>query len=281
MTHEADDLLGLMISHCITRRPEIVLTVGDLVEWSNNVDFPVLVRAFGRLTSAGIRWIPCMGNHDYYPLSARSTLINDYFPSVSWLTGAYQSGKLENTYTLVTLSGKQWLVLSLEWAPRTAVIAWSKVVIAAHPGIPVILLTHAYLHHQVMRLNWSAGQVDNNQNPHDPALSATPAEGISDGEDLWANLVRDTSAIRLVLCGHVAPYPYGEAAAGVATETRSDGSVVHQIVQNYQNCTPRGGGWLVEYEFDEGNHQLILSTYSPYEQRCRFLHSNSTVLAMP
>ena len=62
--------------------------------------------------------------------TTRDTLLNDHFPyatTAAWNTfgGAFEPGKLENTYHLFSAGGRDYIVIALEWGPRDPVIAWA------------------------------------------------------------------------------------------------------------------------------------------------------------
>jgi Calcineurin-like phosphoesterase len=272
------------ISWIIARAPTLVVFVGDLndgggIYWTN---WPCVQLEFGRLTAAGIPWMVSLGNHDYLPLADRTTSVNSYLsipPGVTpWL-----AGHLENSYRTISLSGRTWLVLCLEWSPRTAVVAWANSVAALYPTVPVLLVTHCYLYRDGTRYNWAVYGDAQESSPHSAfySLITTPAEGINDGEELWTGLVRDNENIRLVMCGHcVAPTPYFPQTT-FATETRLSGTKCHQLRNDYQSEAPFGGGWLVEYTFDEVNHSLYARTYSPYWGTEKTFDANNFYLPMP
>src|SRR5690606_10888288 len=99
------------------------------------------------------------GNHDYGPsgdASTRDTLLNDWFefedtalmPSFG---GAYEPGKLDNTYHLFEAGGHPWIAMMLEWGPRDEVIAWANIVMEQHPDRLGIFITHAYLYNDDRR----------------------------------------------------------------------------------------------------------------------------------
>ena len=252
------------IDNILASRPQVVMFLGDLVNDSTPESWGMLQTQVGRLTSAGILWIPATGNHDYLPLTDRTTLINSYLSVPAWFSGVYQPGHIENSYSMVTLGRRTWLLLSLEWSPRTAVVAWANSVVQAHPTTPVILCTHCYLYYDGTRYNWTVYGDTQSGSPYSTDLRTTPAEGISDGEDLWNNLVRGNSNIQIVVCGHS-----GNPSGVLPTEAclssiRTDKTTCYQILRNYQDTVPWGGGCLVNLRLDYANHRLSTSTYDPY-----------------
>jgi hypothetical protein len=96
-----------------------------------------------------------IGNHDYDKddppnRTASTTNFNHYFgPSRyahsyrGWL-GSYPSGSNENFYGSVTIEGKRYLILLLEFYPRNSALQWASGIIQANPDAEVILVTHGY-----------------------------------------------------------------------------------------------------------------------------------------
>src|SRR6185312_5071176 len=93
------------------------------------------------------------GNHDYRRDGRhidRRTSINQYFaPATAGGTveavSTFEPGHLENSSLLLSAPGGPWLLLSLEFGPRDAVLAWADSVLDRHARVPAILVTHAYL----------------------------------------------------------------------------------------------------------------------------------------
>jgi hypothetical protein len=264
------------ITWVIAQSPDLVVLPGDLVD--DNVtgvylpNWPVVQTQLGRLTAAGIKWAAVPGNHDYLPILTRTTLINTYVQLSSWLT-PMTAGHVENTWGLVTLAGREWLVVCLEWLPRDAVVTWAAGIIDAHPGMPVMLVTHCWL-------NWDGTQ-ETAATAIGSVLETTPTEGHSAGAELWANLASARSAVRIVLCGHVDADYDGAQIVRHRTNTRGDGTVCHQIECNYQYQVPYGGGWVSDLRFDEANQNLSYEAYSPYYGQVRYRSQDRFALVMP
>jgi len=266
------------ITWVIAQCPDLVLLTGDLVD--DNVTgvylpyWPAVQAGLARLTAAGIKWAAVPGNHDYLPLLTRTTLINTYVPIPSWLT-PMTAGHVENTWGFVTLAGREWLVVCLEWTPSDAVVTWAAGVIDAHPDVSVMLVTHAWM-------NWNGTQLTTaSVIASNPVLATTPAEGQSAGAELWANLASTRSSVRLVLCGHVEAEFLGAQVVRYRTDTRGDGSACHQMECNYQEQVPYGGGWVSDLRFDEANRNLSYEAYSPYYGQVRYRSQDRFALVMP
>ncbi len=82
--------------------------------------------------------------------TTRDTGLNEWFSfadaaAVPSFGGAFEAGKLDNTYRVFEAGGHAWIALLLEWGPRDEVVAWADAVMTAHPDRLGILVTHAYL----------------------------------------------------------------------------------------------------------------------------------------
>lgn len=201
------------------------------------------------------------GNHDYGPsgdASTRDTLLNDYFSfeqarAGPTFGGAYADGALDNTYHLVSIGGRQLILLFLEWGPRDEVIAWGNDVMGDYPDRQGVLVTHAYLNNNDRRYDHTRRDLPQDFNPHE---YSTPG-GVNDGEELWQKLVRHHDFI-LTLNGHV----LGDGEGYLASENDLGGTV-HQMLSNYQMRPLGGEAYLRLLEFLPDGRTLRVMTYSP------------------
>jgi 3',5'-cyclic AMP phosphodiesterase CpdA len=266
-TENAKDMLDDMVTFSIARAPDLVLFVGDLTNSKTVAEWSFLQYELGRLTTAGVKWLVVPGNHDSNG-SDRTTLMNNYLTAGAWVTGAMDAGRLENTYTIVTIGGRQCLVLCLEFSPRTATVAWANSVVAANPGAWTILVTHCYMCSDGHRYDWAVYGNTQHDSPYSASYQWTPAQGISDGQDLWNNLVSLHSNVRLVLSGHDFLLSTGVGNCRL-TSTRL-GTTCNQLLQDYQGFAAPGGtmgaGIMRELFLDFTNNKLNCRTYSPYQK---------------
>jgi 3',5'-cyclic AMP phosphodiesterase CpdA len=244
-----------------------VLHVGDIVDVSNSPDQWNVASSAMHALDGVVPYIVVPGNHDAD--AARQGLIDSSFSpaTMPWTTGTMTAGQIENSYTLVDVGAKQWLVIGLEFGPRDAVVAWADRVLKAYPDKPAILLTHAYLYRDGTRYDLALAGTDESQSSfqyfYPRFYNFTPAEGINDGEMLWQKLVLPNPNVRLVFSGH-------DTGFARLTSTRPDGSRVHQILSDYQwyridkSDYYGGAGYLRVLQLDYGKKTLAVQTYSPY-----------------
>lgn len=243
------------------------LHTGDLCD----ADWPI---AWGMAQAAvtALGTIPgefCPGNHDYSDCPTRTTLMNTYVPPTSKLalSGVFEAGKAENTFSLITIGGMVWLILSLEFGPRDTVLTWADGVLKAHPSTPAILLTHAFV---TNRNGYSAQQAERYDyatyggvQPYDQHGYLLGANQ-NDAQQIWTKLLVGNANVALVLSGHYV------CAAGYLFSSRPSGYGCHQVLQNFQwyevtrTGQYRGNPILFEIEFDYTNNVLTIGPgFSP------------------
>ncbi|MBW2271514.1 MAG: metallophosphoesterase, partial [Deltaproteobacteria bacterium] len=143
------------------------------------------------------------GNHDDPSLVGRTrdlARFNAHFPAerlsaTPSFGDAFESGKMDNVYHLFSEGGASFMVLVLEYEPRTRVLEWANRVVSNHPRHNVILLTHAYLNHDGRRLG---EPLRTGQTP-----VARTGDARNEGQAIWDDLVRRHPNFLLVLSGHV------------------------------------------------------------------------------
>lgn len=208
------------------------------------------------------------GNHDYRRDGRhieRQTSINQYFALAApggaiEASGTFQPGRLENSYLLLSAPGGPWLLLSLEFGPRDAVLAWAEALLDRFAAVPAILVTHAYLDADGTRYD-HVGHPGQLWNPHRYFTADAPG-GVNDGQEIWQKLVSRHDNLRFVLCGHAL-----DDGTGRLTSRRPDGSSVQEILANFQTAALGGGGFLRIMRFSPAQRTVAVQTYSPYLDR--------------
>jgi len=237
-----------------------VFHLGDIVDQNTPTEWQRAAQAMWLLEGV-VPYTVTPGNHDLGPsgsASTRDTLMNQYFSyemTSTWPTfgGAYQVGKMENTYHLFSAGGRDFIVLSLEWGPRDPVVVWADGVMAANPRRYGILVTHAYMNNNDRRYDITDTAHPQDFNPHQYGT----AGGVNDGEELWQKLVRKHAFV-LTLNGHV----LGDGTGYLASVT-DKGNTCHQIMSNYQFRALGGEGYLRVMSFQDDNKTIKVQTYSP------------------
>jgi calcineurin-like phosphoesterase family protein len=261
----------------------VVVHEGDVVDANNDTQWARADRSLGMLDGL-VPYVLSTGNHDYQGdgwTTGRGTLIDTFFPvsrfaKQSWFKGTFDADHIENNYALIDLpgGGGQWLVVSLEFGPRDEVLAWADGVVKQYPTTPAIVVTHAYLYEDNSRYDHVASP-HQPWNPHAYPFGSLPTSStsVNDGEEIWQKLIAPNSNIEFVLCGHVL-----DQGVGRRTDVRPDGTVVHQLLANYQMLDLGGGGYLRVMQFFPATRQVHVRTYSPYLNTSKTDPANDFVL---
>ena len=242
------------------RNIDYLLHVGDVTNDNYKHEWKYAREVFAKIDGK-IPYILSAGNHDYDHTPGRLTYMNDYFKVANqkkWPTfgGVYEEGKLENHYQFMNINGQKWIVLSLEFGPRNAVIDWANRVLAKHKNHLAVVLTHGYLYYDNARYDHTKG-----------SQRATPhnfyGEG-ADGEMLWNRLVRKHPNAMMVICGHLS-----SQYVGYRKDKGDHGNVVHQMLVDYEKLRGGGHGFLRLLEFLPDGKTVQVRTYSPTRKEIR------------
>lgn len=249
-----------------TQEIALVVHEGDIVDADEPRQWANARESLGLLDGV-VPYILSTGNHDYTRKGDRLTrdsLIDTYFPELSRaratrLEGTFEPWHIENSFQILDAPGGPWLILSLEFGPRDAVLSWADRLLRQHASLPAIVVTHAYLRADNARYDHTAERAG--WNPH-RYLDDRASGAVNDGEEIWRKLVVKNHNILFVLCGH-------ELGDGVGrlTSVRPDGSRVHQILANYQMGPLGGGGYLRLMRFTPAKRRVQVRTYSPFLDR--------------
>jgi hypothetical protein len=262
------DILAAQVDWIVREQAaqEIALVVheGDIVDQDVPTQWSEAARSL-HLLDGKIPYLLGVGNHDYERrgrVMVRDTLLNKYFPPAvltrgSLASGMFEPGHLENAFEVVETPAGRWLVLSLEFGPRDAVLDWADTIVKRFAPMPAIVVTHAYLAADDSRLD-HVDHPDQLWNPHLYLDDSVPGS-VNDGQEIWAKLISRNSNILFVLCGH----DLGDGV-GRLTSVRPDGSTVHQVLANYQMQPLGGAGYLRILRFSPTHRSVRVRTYSPY-----------------
>ena len=239
---------------------QMVLNVGDMANSSGVVSQWENCRTAFDLLPADLPFIAAPGNHDYDNNSAWNqgfgvrehlTLMNKYFPMSIFENYPTEFGALSrdqgvedniaNTYQAFEVNGNKYLVLALEYNPRTDTHEWANKVVESHPNHQVIVMTHEYLY----------------------------GSGYSGaGNWFWNQFVKQHENIIMVVCGHASstydPYIIRRKNVGV------NGNEVHELLCDLQELDAKVEvcGVLNIFRFNADGTVCDVSTYSPHRDAC-------------
>jgi len=257
----------------------LVIHEGDLVDGDEPRQWERAARSLHELDGL-VPYILSVGNHDYHrdgPFVTRRTLVNDYFSAATSApglgpSGTFEPGRIENSFQVVEPRGRPWLILSLEFGPRGAVLEWADAVAKDYADHPAIVVTHAYLDAHSTRFD----HVLRPEQPWSPRayLAEAQPDDVNDGEEIWQKLIVRNDNILFVLCGH----DLGDGV-GRLTSKRPDGTKVEQLLANYQTGPLGGSGYLRLMRFFPDRHRVAVETYSPFLDRFKTGPENQFELA--
>jgi hypothetical protein len=183
-----------------------MIHMGDIVEDDspNHEQFVRARQGLAPLQAAGIPFTLTVGKHDTATTCSESahtcgnaaasrqlrdtSVFNRYFPSRDFthLEGQFETGKLDNAYSMYQAGGLEWLVLTLENWPRPEAVQWADRVVAAHPHTNVIVATHMYL--------TASGDISRSDGGFE--------SGTTSPQYVFDHLVKRHQNIKLVFSGH-------------------------------------------------------------------------------
>ena len=247
-------------NHVQDQNIQLVVGLGDIVDGGGVLTQWQNADAAVRLLDGHVPYMMAMGNHDYDkndPASrtASSKNFNTYFgparyATASWYKGNFPAGSNENFYGVITVNGKSYLIVVLEFAARDTSLAWADGLIKANPDKDVIIVTHMFTYADSTRIS----QCDENS-----AASFGVGQD-NNGDDMWWKLVRKYSNVHLVLSGHVVE---GDGT-GRRTDLGINGNLVNQILSDYQSDPNGGNGYLRIMRISPSLNRVSVTTYSPY-----------------
>jgi Calcineurin-like phosphoesterase/Carboxypeptidase regulatory-like domain len=246
--------------HVADQNIRLVVGLGDIVDGGGNLSQWQNADAAVRLLDGRVPYMMAIGNHDYDQnnpsgRTASTHNFNSFFgpqrySAATWYRGSFPSGSNENFYGVLTINGKDYLIVVLEFAPRDASLNWAAGIIGANPTKEVIIVTHMFTYADNTRIS----QCDSNS-----AASFGVGQD-NNGEDMWWKLVRKFPNIHLVLSGHVVQ---GDGT-GRRMDLGASGNLVNQILSDYQSDPLGGGGFLRIIKISPSLNRVSVSTYSPY-----------------
>ncbi len=232
-TYAGDERMPKRVEWLLANRQDLdlrwVLHSGDVHNWDtpDHGLFSAMSGWLRPITDAGLPMILTVGNHDTAAvcpggsacpgqdakLAVRDTSTwNSYYPPARFgLEGVFEPGKSDNGWRTFSAGGKDWLVLTVELWPRTAVIDWASHVVADHPHHNVIVLTHSFLD--------ADGQLSTSSGGYGANSPAT----------LW-NALDDYPNVVMTFSGHV-----GQAAN--TSLTAPDGHRVATFLQAFHDAS--------------------------------------------
>jgi hypothetical protein len=184
---------------------QFVLQTGDLSDFGDREDLYQRAAVAMSQMDGIVPYSFVPGNHDYNDNSKsenRNTgYYNTYFPyakysKYSYFGGAYEEGKMDNTYDLYEVGDVKYLVINLEFGPRVDVLRWAGRICDKYPDRRVILLTHCYVD--------ADGRICSSERNADATnYGFAKASSATSGTDMRNYLVKQHQNIFAVYSGHI------------------------------------------------------------------------------
>lgn len=168
---------------------EYVIGLGDITDDSTDREWEDAKRYISKL-DGNIPYALARGNHD-----ALDDFNNSFNNGVydNTVNGVMTEGDLTNSYRYFNIQGTDYLIMTIDFAPSTAVLEWANSVIEQHPHHKVIIVTHAYMYRDGTTLD--AGDCY----PPTYYKAYTDAQN---GDDMWKKSFSKHENVLMVLSGH-------------------------------------------------------------------------------
>lgn len=228
----------------------LAVQVGDLVNSNGNQWEWDRIKTGMNILDGFVPYIFVPGNHDTN--NRDTSMLNKNFPAVKYTAadsfgGAFEEGKMDNTYSYFQLGDIEYMTIALEPAPRAEVIAWANEVVEKNPDKKIIIVTHVYLNYDGNRTNSESQDQPNYMND---AFT---------GDEIWDTFASRHENIVMILSGHV-----GYPDIVVREDTGIHGNKVQQVLCDAQffDWEMGGLGMVMLMTFHEGSNEVDINWYS-------------------
>ena len=247
-----------------------VMHMGDMVDSGNTTQWGNCENAMYILDSdEDIPWMPMRGNHD------PSDGFNQTFPYAkfadrSYFGGSYEHEKLnqdrlDSTYWEITVGDRDYLILSLGWAPHQGAIDWAEEIVKNNPDKNVILTTHAFMY-------WDGTHLNDEDLDY---TSGYDSLGI-DGTDIWEQIGAKYPNVVLAMGGHI-----GFPDIIARTDKNGAGKEVTSLLCDAQGIDLTYGlGMMALLTFHEDSNEVDVNWYSTHEGKL-FRTRNQFTIEVP
>ena len=220
-----------IVDHRNSTNTVFVTGLGDIVSTAaNTAEYDAADAAYDLLDAPKIPYSVGAGNHDV-PLTNYNTYFGPArFTSKPWYGGHYGSTN-ENSYSLFSATGNDFILINLEYNPSTEVLDWADALLSTYSSRRAIVESHSII------------STDN----------SWTNQGIYTALSDHANLF-------LMVCGHMHPATDG---AGYLAQTGPLGNTIHIVEADYQDYPNGGSGYLRILRFSPADDQIHMTTYSP------------------
>jgi Carboxypeptidase regulatory-like domain/Calcineurin-like phosphoesterase len=237
---------------------KLVVGLGDIVDDGSSLTQWQNANSAIALLAGRVPYMLAIGNHDYdnnSPASRSAVYYNTFYgishyAANAWFRGGFPAGTTENYYGVFSFNGQNYLVMMLEFFPRSSAIAWASSVIEANLDKKVIIVTHGYEFDDNTRL----------QSCYSDSSGSYGLTSDNDGEEMWNKLAGKFPNVLMVLSGHIKV----NDGVGRRADLGINGNLVNQVLADYQAYPEGGAGRLRIIRITPSQNKIQVSTYSPH-----------------
>lgn len=255
------NLANWLVNNKETYNIQFAMQLGDLSDHGTVEKFYATAAEGMSILDGKLPYTFVPGNHDYDDNSKTraTTLYNKYFPYSKYsqtenFGGAYEEGKMENTYSLFEVGDVKYMVLCLEFGPRMEIIRWAGRLCEKYPDRRVIVTTHAFIDPD--------GTIMTEESRYSATKYFNASEGATTGQQLYDGLISRYSNIFMVINGH-----NGADDIVMRTDVGVNGNKIISYLADPQATRVNGGeigeDSIVLMKFNEKNKTIVFSLYSP------------------
>lgn len=254
-------LYDWVLGNVESKKIKFVLGLGDITNDSTAAEWELAKKNIHRMDGI-VPYSLVRGNHDTESTMMKFFPISDYKDK---LGGTYDGKSIFNSWQELIVGEVKYLIFTLDYGAKDAVLNWASEIIAAHPQHNVIITTHAYLFRDGTTLD--AGDV---------VPPSNKGSSYNNGDHMWDKLMKKHENIVLVLSGHD-PCDYV-----VCTQTKGDnGNVVTQFLIDPQGVdkAQSGVGLVTMFYFSADGKTMQVETYST-DKNAYFLEENQFTVTL-
>jgi hypothetical protein len=262
------------------RNIAFVTHVGDIV-WNPDVEVEwTRARAGLDLLDGVVPYAVAIGDHEYFPEEDKAGSTEAYlthfgphrYAGYDWYLGAHTDG-LSHAQRF-SAGGRDFLHLAVEWEPfgtaddPSSPLGWVVAMLEAHPTLPTIITTHAYL----WDMPGQEGHFPDSAREGFVLVDGRKTFSGASGVTLFETLVEPFPQVFMVLNGHYHKAELPDRGKYHQVSVNRAGTNVIEMLANLQSWVRGGDGYLRVIEFvpaggADGLDQIRVETYSPSGNR--------------
>jgi hypothetical protein len=259
-----------------TRGIAFVTHVGDVVEHPDIEVEWTRARKGLDLLDGVVPYSVAIGDHEYLPEEDKAGSTEAYlshfgpqrYAGHDWYLGAHADG-LSHAQTF-SAGGRHFLHLAVEWEPfgtaddPTSPLGWAVAMLEAHPTLPTIITTHAYL----WDMPGQEGRFPDWAREGFVWVDGRKTYSGASGVTLFETLVEPFPQVFMVLGGHYHKAELPLKGKYHQVSVNRAGTQVYEMLANFQTWPAGGEGYLRIIEFVPGGgvdglDRIQVETFSP------------------